>query len=203
MKNYNVLVFEKNLHEYEKWYEKNKTIFSLEIKAIKKLLGNKKTKKTLEIGAGSGRFTKALKITHAIDPSKKLVDFISKNGVNAIKAFGEKIPFRDNEFDAVFIIFSLEFVKRPKKVLKEAKRVLKNRGILILSLVNGKSVDKNSKFYKRARFFKEKEIFKLINEIGFKIQNSLKIINNNNVYKIVQLNHKSSSIAYFISAKKI
>lgn len=203
MNNYNISIFEKNINEYDLWYKKNKKIFDLEIKAIKKLILNIRAKKTLEIGAGTGRFTKALKITNAIEPSKKLVKYLTKNGINAFKAFGEKIPFKNKEFDIVFILFSLEFVKKPKQVLKEANRVLKNKGLLILGFLNKDLINKKSKFYKKANFFQESDILNILKESGFKILKKIKIIKDKNRYKIINNKNYKKSIVLFISAKKI
>lgn len=203
MKNYNITVFEKNLEEYENWYGKNKEIFELELKAIKKLIGKKKNKKTLEIGAGTGRFTKALKITHAVEPSKKLVKYLLKKGINAINSVGERLPFKDNEFDVVFILFSLEFVKKPKQVLKEANRVLNKKGVLVLGLLNKDLINKKSKFYKKASFLEEDEAFYNLRNCGFKILKKLKIIKENNNYKIIQNNSYQKPIVLFVSAKKM
>src|SRR5262249_25631682 len=43
------------------------------------------------------------------------------------------LPFRDNEFDAIWTIETLEHVPKPELALIEMRRVLKNCGLLYLS----------------------------------------------------------------------
>jgi SAM-dependent methyltransferase len=45
-------------------------------------------------------------------------------------------PFRDNSFDTIFCLGTLEHLEAPYLVLKEFKRILKKEGILIIGLPN-------------------------------------------------------------------
>jgi len=51
-----------------------------------------------------------------------------------IQASPYNLPFRDNSFDVILSLESLEHVPDPKRFIQELKRVLKSKGRLILSL---------------------------------------------------------------------
>lgn len=170
----NIEIFEKNIDEYDKWYERNKEIFELEIKAIKKVIGKKKIKRSLEIGCGSGRFTKALGITDAVEPSKKLARYIKRNlGIRTKVAYAEKLPYSSNSFDMILLAFVYEFLKDQESALKEIFRVLKEKGVMIIAFLNKNAIDekryKNKLFYKKASFSTLAQLTKMLREVGFKI----------------------------------
>jgi len=164
-------IFDKYYKRYDAWYDRNKFVYLSELKAIRKVLPKKG--KGLEIGVGTGRFARALGIKYGIDPSKNMIEIARQRGVNVRLAHGELLPYKNKTFDYVAIIITLCFVKDPCKVLKEAKRVLKKDGKIIIGIIDmesalGKSYrHKRSVFYKQARLFNAKEVADLLNEIGF------------------------------------
>src|SRR5436190_17788367 len=60
------------------------------------------------------------------------VDMRAGAGVDVV-ANGEELPFKDNSFDLIFCLETLEHAKRPWLVATELKRILKKEGILIVS----------------------------------------------------------------------
>ncbi len=166
-----ISVFDKYYKEYDNWYERNKFAYFSELKAVKKVLPKKG--KGLEIGVGTGRFASVLGIEFGVDPSGKVLEIAKKRGVKVKLARGEKLPFRSSYFDYVALIISLCFVKNQKAVLREAKRVLKNKGKIIIGIVDKDSflgkfyMKKKSIFYKYAQFFSVKEVCCLLKNLGF------------------------------------
>jgi ubiquinone/menaquinone biosynthesis C-methylase UbiE len=168
-------IFDIYSKEYDQWYEENKFAYLSELGALKKVVPKKG--KGLEIGVGTGRFAQPLGVAFGIDPSKKMLEIAKKRGIKTFVGEGENLPFTDNEFDYVLIVITICFVKKPEKVISEARRVLKNNGKLIIGIV-----DKNShlgkfyqekkrqghRFYKFANFFSAKEIIKLLEKYNFK-----------------------------------
>lgn len=59
---------------------------------------------------------------------------ISPEDHEVSKMLMENLHFDRNEFDVVFVCHSLEHCENPIKAINEFKRVLKNRGILFISL---------------------------------------------------------------------
>ncbi|MDD4909672.1 MAG: class I SAM-dependent methyltransferase [Candidatus Omnitrophica bacterium] len=164
-------VFDRYYKKYDAWYDRHRFAFLSELEAIKKVLP--RDGKGLEIGVGTGRFAAALGITTGIDPSRNMLEIAQERGVNVRFGFGEDVPFLNDTFDRVAIIITLCFVKDPQKVLKEAKRVLKKSGRIIIGIIDKDSFlgkfyqRKKSIFYKRARFFSVKEAARLLKEAGF------------------------------------
>jgi ubiquinone/menaquinone biosynthesis C-methylase UbiE len=168
-------VFDKYFKEYDEWYEENKLAYLSEVAALKKVIP--KGKKGLEIGVGTGRFAEALGIQYGIDPAKKMLSIAEKRGIKTFVGKGENLPFADKEFDYVALIITLCFVENPEEVIKEAKRVLKDKGKIIIGIIAknsflGKLYQKKKaaghKIYKYANFFTVEEVVDLLKKEGFK-----------------------------------
>ncbi len=104
----------------------------------------KEGEKVLDIGCGNGRL---LKILHkninyfGIDFSENLIKIAKQKypQFNFLVADALNLPFKDNFFDKVISIAVLHHIPSKKfrlLFLKEAKRVLKNEGELILTVWN-------------------------------------------------------------------
>jgi len=164
-------VFDRYYKRYDDWYDRNRFAYLSELEALKKVLPM--AGRGLEIGVGTGRFAAPLGITMGIDPSHNMIKIAAERGVVVRWGFGEDLPFRDETFDYVAIIITLCFVKNPLKVLKEARRVLNEKGKVILGIIDKDSFlgkfyrRKKSAFYKQANFFSIREITDLLKKAGF------------------------------------
>ena len=127
-------IFNSHYRKYDSWYKRNKFVYLSELSAIRKILPKKG--KGLEIGVGTGRFACALGITAGIDPSKKMIGIARKRGIDARLGSGEHLPFEEDSFDYVAIIITLSFVKNPIGVLKEARRILRRNGKIIIGIID-------------------------------------------------------------------
>ncbi len=164
-------IFNRYYKRYDAWYDRNRYAYLSELRAIRRLLPRKG--EGLEIGVGTGRFAGPLKIKFGIDPSKNMIKIAKKKGIDARFGFGEKLPYKNNTFDYVAIIITICFVKDPQRVLREANRVLKNNGRVIIGIIDKDSFlgkfyqRKKSIFYKYAHFFRVKELIGLLKVVGF------------------------------------
>ena len=101
-----------------------------------------KGKRILDIGCGIGMYSQKFKGEGAevfgIDIDKKNIERAKKldSLVNFLCSSAEKTPFEDNFFDIVFLNEVLEHVKDDKKALKEALRVVRPRGKIIIFAPN-------------------------------------------------------------------
>jgi SAM-dependent methyltransferase len=101
-------------------------------------------KKILDVGCGDGK-TGSSFVEHndvyGIDLSAKAVEEAQKKGVKAqVGDAASGLPFQDEEFDVVLITDVIEHVFDPLGLLHEAKRVLKQGGILYCVFPNGANI---------------------------------------------------------------
>ncbi len=93
--------------------------------------------KCLEVGAGTGTISKALSKNHpvtATDISPQMVKLIKKtSNIKAYVCDAENLPFKNSEFDTVIATEVIYYLDNPEKFFREARRVLKPKGRLILT----------------------------------------------------------------------
>jgi len=165
--------------EYDAWFEEEgKPVFEIEVKAFQEVLALL-PKPWLEVGVGSGRFAQALGIETGIDPSAKLLEMAKKRGIKVFLARGEEEFFDEETFGTVFLIVTLCFVDSPLAVLREAHRVLKPEGNIVLGLVLRESPwgkfyqvkkQEGHRFYKHAILYSYQEVERLLTDSGFIIE---------------------------------
>jgi 2-polyprenyl-3-methyl-5-hydroxy-6-metoxy-1,4-benzoquinol methylase/predicted RNA-binding Zn-ribbon protein involved in translation (DUF1610 family) len=98
--------------------------------------------KLLDIGSNMGFFLrKAVEMgfdCHGVEPSPSLAKISEKEfGLKITNAFFEDANFGDKSFDIITLIDVFEHVTQPKQMLKEAHRVLSDKGILCIKVPNG------------------------------------------------------------------
>ena len=100
--------------------------------------------KLLEVGCGPGYFLKWAQNQfpraeiNGLDIDESLVEFAKKNVNNAIvsRYGGQKLPFPNENFDVVCALQVIEHLQKPEYFFTEAYRVLKEKGLLIISTPN-------------------------------------------------------------------
>jgi len=167
---------------YDAWFEEEgKLIFAIELKTFQQVLPLL-PKPWLEVGVGSGRFGQALGIETGIDPSVKLLEMARRRGITGFLARGEEEPFDKETFGTVFLIVTLCFVDSPLAVLREAHRILKTGGKIVLGLVFrgspwGRLYEakkrEGHRFYKYATFYSYQEVADFLEHAGFAIEKVL------------------------------
>ena len=81
--------FEKYTDKYDQWFERNRTVYELEIKAVRHFM--RTGDRGLEVGVGTGRFAVPLGIKTGIDPSLEIIAAAEDRGITAIEGtFGYK-----------------------------------------------------------------------------------------------------------------
>lgn len=166
--------FEKYSEKYEDWFGRNEFVYKSEIQAIKELLP--KTKKGIEIGVGSGRFAVPLGIKTGVDPSPRMRNIAQQRGIEVIDATAEELPFKNSQFELALMVTTICFVDNLNLAFREAYRILKAGGYLIIGFVDkdsslGKLYQQHkekSLFYKIATFYSVKEVIYNLNKVGFK-----------------------------------
>jgi len=122
---------------------------------IKKLVGNVEGKNIVDLSCGSGYFSRILAKRGAnvvgIDISENQIKLAMQNKVNEIKYIRDNITntkLKSNYFDIALI--NLVFIdtnstKKISQILKEAHRILRKNGILIIGELHPHSINKKSK----------------------------------------------------------
>lgn len=91
-------------------------------------------KKILEVGSRQAINQEELADLRGLFPNSKFIgiDMQAGPGVDLV-ASAEKIPFEKNTFDAIFCLETLEHAEKPWLICQEIERVLKPKGIAIVS----------------------------------------------------------------------
>jgi len=173
-------VFQNRAQEYDSWFD-NSLLFAIEASAIRDLPLSIQAP-ALEIGVGPGRFAEALGSDYGIDPASAPLKIARSRGVITCQAIGEDLPFLENSFATVSLLFTLCFLHTPSSVLQESRRVLQENGHLIIGFVPltsvwGKNLQQKKEadhpFYKHAHFFTIEEVKTLLTNQGFSIKSSV------------------------------
>lgn len=106
-----------------------------------------KGKAVLDIACGSGYgarylLNKGAKMVVGGDKSEEAIEYArhhyQKDGLSFLRCDAQQMLFRDNSFDIIVSLETIEHLERYEDFLKECKRVLKDGGIFICSTPNRK-----------------------------------------------------------------
>ena len=170
------LPFNEHVAEYEEWYRKYPFVFQSEVEAIRELLPAGNSIYGIEVALGTGRFAKELGIKEGIEPSPNMRALALKKGIDVLSAEAEHLPYKDMRFDFVLMAFCISYFDDLPAAFKEARRVLKNGGSLIVGFIDKDSIigkfyeqrKPDSVFYKQANFYSTKRIIAELKKPGFK-----------------------------------
>ena len=170
------LPFNEHVAEYEEWYRKYPFVFQSEVEAIRELLPAGNNIYGIEVALGTGRFAKELGIKEGIEPSPNMRALALKKGIDVLSAEAEHLPYKDMRFDFVLMAFCISYFDDLPAAFKEARRVLKNGGSLIVGFIDKDSIigkfyeqrKPDSVFYKQANFYSTKRIIAELKKLGFK-----------------------------------
>ena len=141
---------------------------------IKWLLGRFKKGKLLDIGCGVSPLAEMASKKPdteiwAIDFADKFIELLKgKSKVNYVACDMNKLPFKDNEFDYVVLGEVLEHSEDPKKLIAEAGRVLKETGIMAISVPNNETIE-NHQYTQHIWGISTEDITELVNVLEMQI----------------------------------
>jgi ubiquinone/menaquinone biosynthesis C-methylase UbiE len=124
--------------KYDSWFLSNQYVLESEVLLIKYML-EPNPGRTLSVGCGSGLFEFILrtrygiKIEDCVEPSPDMAKVAEARGLRVKIGVAETLPFSDGEFDTVLLNGVLDYVTDDVKAVKEAYRVLKSGGHIIVA----------------------------------------------------------------------
>ena len=170
----NIEPFENHSDRYDEWFEAHADAYYAELEAVRLVIPPPPAR-GLEVGVGSGKFAVPLRIRIGVEPSEKMAGKAEEQGIRVLRGVAEKLPFPAAEFDFVLMVTTICFVDDILQSFKEAFRVLKPGGCIIVGFVDKESelgkeyIAKRdeSVFYKDATFFSTQEVSGHLKDAGF------------------------------------
>ena len=167
-------VFDNNVVKYEAWYKDHPYVFQSELELIREslplgeILG-------IEVGLGTGRFSKELGIKEGVEPSLMMRKKAISRGIHVFDAVAERLPFKDMKFDFVLMINCIIYFEQMLPAFLEAKRVLKKGGCILIGFIDKDSTigryyvanKSTSTFYKQSHFYSVDQVKNEIVNAGF------------------------------------
>lgn len=165
--------FDEQASEYDAWFEKNNRLYQAELEALETFIPA--TGQGVEIGVGTGRFAAPLGISVGVEPSLEMAELARQQGINVLEGVAEALPLADNSFDFAVMVTVVCFLDDVAKAFKEAWRILKPSGTLVVGFIDreselGRIYDQKkgqSRFYRDATFYSASEVETLLTKADF------------------------------------
>ncbi len=166
-------VFEASANEYDHWFNRHGFVYRSELAAVQALMPPAGC--GLEIGVGTGRFAGPLGVKVGAEPARAMAEIARTRRIRVIQASGEALPFVAGSFDFILMITVLCFLSDPFQALREATRLLKPQGRLIIGTIDpdsplGKIYEATKtehKFYRNAQFYSVSQVSDWLRRLAY------------------------------------
>ena len=175
-----VKAFDRFAVRYDAWFNRarGRRIFVAETGLLRDLL-EEMPRRWLEVGVGTGRFAQALGVEDGLDASVEVLKIAADRRIRVWLGSGENLPFSDAAYGTVVMVGTICFLSDPRQALREASRVLRKDGRVLLGLVPRNSPWGNSyrekalaghPFYSVATFHTCENIIRTASDVGLYLE---------------------------------
>jgi ubiquinone/menaquinone biosynthesis C-methylase UbiE len=169
----NIRVFEEAAQKYDRWFDKNRHAYKSELLVLRRFIPE--AGRGLEVGVGTGRFATPLGIHIGVEPGKAMAEIAQRHGIKIYRAKAEDLPFNNESFDFILMVTTICFLENPIQALKEARRVLKPSGHIIIGMIDRDSFlgrlyesrKKESLFYRNANFYSVNQVINWLRQLKY------------------------------------
>ncbi|HEU4718303.1 MAG TPA: class I SAM-dependent methyltransferase [Bacteroidia bacterium] len=164
--------FDRHPAEYDAWFDKHKAVFASEVEALRNMLPPGDSH-GIEVGLGTGRFAVALGIKEGVEPAADMRELALARGIEVMDATAEHLPYKDLHFDFVLMVSCINYLDQPEDAFREAYRVLKHGGRLVVGTIEKESViGKSYEARRRQSLFYHQAIFYPTGKLVERLQNA-------------------------------
>lgn len=168
-----ITAFDHQSADYDAWFERHHDLYQAELAAVRAAVPA--SGHGVEIGVGTGRFAVPLGISTGVEPSPKMAELARQRGVEVLEGVAEALPLADSSFDYALMVTVVCFLDDLPKAFREAWRILRPGGTLIIGFIDreselGRSYEQKkeqSVFYRDATFYSVSDLVVLLNKAGF------------------------------------
>lgn len=180
-------VYDARADEYDGWFDENDALYRAELAAVEQLLTPIRAAAGdhgLEIGVGTGRFAGPLGIGHGVEPAPAMAARARERGIEVVEGIAEQLPHDDDSFAFTAFITSLCFVTDAAQALREARRVTRDGGWIVVAFLNKgtpagaelAATAPTDPYYEHARLRTADEITDLLDRAGYRVAASRQVV---------------------------
>lgn len=205
--------FELYAAKYDAWFDKYPFVFKSELEALRAGLPYGDIS-GIEVGLGTGRFAKELGIKEGVEPARSMRMMALARGVEVLNGTAERLPYKDLHFDFVLMASCISYFNMLAPAFREANRVLKKGGSLVVGFIEKDSIigkeyeakRQTNVFYKQALFYSADRVAEEIKKAGFNklefSQTLFKKLDEINEYEPAEPGHGKGSFVVIKAIKK-
>lgn len=165
--------FNEQANDYDAWFEKHPDLYMAELEAVRSFIPA--CGSGIEIGVGSGRFAVPLGIPLGVEPAPRMAELARQRGIEVLEGVAEALPLADGSYDFAVMVTVVCFLDDAAQAFREARRILKPNGILVIGFIDRESElgqhysqkKELSRFYRDASFYSVCELETLLSKAGF------------------------------------
>jgi ubiquinone/menaquinone biosynthesis C-methylase UbiE len=172
--------FDEQAAAYEGWFATHlgSYVARREEELILRLLDPRSDELILEVGSGTDYFLRPIARSGArcvgIEPAAEMLSVAMARppgNVEHVRGRGESLPFKDESFNGLIYMTTLEFVRDVDAALAEAWRVVRPGGRLVFGVLNaegpwGRARKREGGLWDEARFYQAAELESLLSPLG-------------------------------------